>query len=173
MNNLYNKFRFTRKDLFHPGNEKALRFVFEQVAFFLEYHPDGLFSNRELAESVNMASVSAGLAIPEEVKLVQFVMDFFCDELGFSRSFINHYSEIREIITGLMKNHSLDGQKFIDPLTEVIIDEFNTADYSITMEEVVFRLKNNPKFRFLPYSFLDDTVDSVCEFFLNLDKTEP
>ena len=137
MNDLYNKFRFVRKDLFHLYNEKDVRFVFEQILFFLDYHFNVDFSNRELAESVRAAAKSGGIIITEETKLIQQIMDYFCDELGFNPVFKDHYNEIHKIITGIVAAHRSDGSRFIEPLTRKIMDEFNTADYSTTMEEVV------------------------------------
>lgn len=172
MTELYNKFRFSRKHLFHSGNEKSLKFVFEQVSFFLEYHPDGSFSNSELSESVSAAAKSKGIIIPDEMKLIQLVMDFFCDELGLKTTFRDYYPEIYGIVSEIILKNTAEGWKFIDPLTRNLVDVFNTADYSTTMDEVVDRLKQMPMFRFLPYSLLDETVNSVYEYFAGLASDE-
>ena len=98
------------------------------------------------------------------------VMDFFCDELGYKRTFDEHYSEIHELIMIVVMDHISDGYKFIDPLTRIIIDEFNTRDYSTTMDEIVSRLKNTQQFRFLSYDLLSDAVNSVYDLFVNMDN---
>lgn len=172
MTELYNKFRFSGKHLFHSGNEKSLKFVFEQVSFFLGYHPDGSFSNSELNESVSAAAKSKGIFISDQMKLIQLVMDFFCAELGLKTTFQDHYPEINRIISEIILKHSAEGRKFIDPLTRNLVDVFNTADYSTTMDEVVERLKLIPMFRFLPYSLLDEAVNSVYEYFAGLSGEE-
>ena len=82
MNDLYNKFRFTRKDLFHLYNETVIKFVFKHTSFFIEIHDFGNFSNWDLVDSVNAAAESAGLVIPDEMKLIKHGYGFFLRRTG-------------------------------------------------------------------------------------------
>jgi len=119
-----------------------------------------------------MAAESAGIIIPEKAILVQLVIDFFCEELGFKRTFNQHYSEIHELILIIFMEHISDGYKFIEPLTRMIIDAFDTAECSTTMGDVVAKIKNTPHFRFLPYELLEDAVISVYDLFSNPDSED-
>jgi hypothetical protein len=164
----YNRFRFRNRKLYNRYSEKTVRFTFEQVSFFLEYHEDGGFSNRELTESINLAAKSAGIMIPDETELIEAVTDFFCDKLGLNRSFRNNYSVIYEIVSRVVSPH-ISSNKFIDPLTSAIIDEFDNSDYSTTMEEITFRLKLKPELRFISSGLLSSAVNSVYDYFTGID----
>ena len=172
MDDLYNKFRFTRKDIFRGRSESMVQFVFFQISFFLEYHECGDFSNSRLTKSVDMAAESAGILIPDKAMLIHQVMDFFCEELGFKGTFSQHYSEIYEMILIIVMDHISDGYKFIEPLTRMIIDEFDKAECSTILGEVVAKLQNTAQFRFLPYDLLEDAVISVYDLFSNPDSED-
>lgn len=161
----YNRFRFRNRDLYRTYSEKMVRFVFEQVSFFLEYFGDGNFSNRELHDFVNESAKSCGLMLPDDSALVNIIMDYFCGELGFCRTFRNNYPVVHDLVSAVVSDHVEGGSKFIDPLSRSIIDEFDRSSYSTTMDEIVSRLKMKAELRFIPSGLIHDAVNSVYEFF--------
>lgn len=165
MDDLYNRFRFEDKDIFRGRRESTVHFVFYQVSFFLEVFKDGYFSYRELSRSVDLAAKSTGIIIPDQEIIIQHVMDFFCHEMGFKCTPPDYYSEIREVVRTVILEELPGGYRFIEPLSRMICDEFSKCDYSTTIDEVTCRLKSHPSLRFLPYSLLMLTVNSVYSFF--------
>lgn len=165
MNNLYTKFMFKNKALLGRYNEKIVRFIFEQVQFFLEYHDAPEFSNSELTGFVNESAKCENLVLTDQTVLIETIMTFFCDELGMSRSFADYYEEIQLILSAVIPVYISDGSKYLDHLTKRIIEEFNNSSYSTTMDEIISRISVYPELRFLPYALLSEAVNSVYDFF--------
>ncbi len=172
MDDLYNRFRFTRKDIFRGRSENIVQFVFFQVSFFLDLFEDGYFFHKDLSKSVNLAAECSGLIIPDQELLVHQVMDFFCEELGYHCIQPDYYSDIREMITVIIIEELPGGHKFIEPLSRMITEEFKTGNYTTTLAQVVSRLKSNPSLRFLPTALLDLAVRSVYDFFNEPDEED-
>lgn len=172
MNNLYNKFRFARKDIFSGRSESIVQFVFFQVSFFLGFFKDGYFSFGELSRSVDMAAESAGILIPDKALLVNQVMDFFCGEYGYDRSLGHHFDAVRDIIREICMIHMINGVKFIEPLAGMIIDEFNYGENYTTVGDIIHKLKNTPRFMFLSNDLLEQVVYAVYDYFTGDDDTE-
>ena len=172
MIDLYNKFRFARKDLFRIYDEVLLRFVFYQVSFFIKLYDYGTFSSFDLSDSVNMAAKSGGYATPVNMTLIIQVMDFFCVEYGYDRSLDQHYDAVSDIIREACMIHMIRGKKFIDLLARMIIDEFNYGENSITVGDVIYRLKNTPRFMFLSNDLIEHVVYAVYDYFTGSDDVE-
>lgn len=172
MDNLYNKFRFARKDLFRLYDEAKLGFVFYQVSFFLKIYDYGTFSSFDLADSVNAAAESRGLATPVDLALIKQVMYFFCGEYGYDSSLGHHFDAVRDIIREICMIHMINGAKFTDPLSRMIIDEFNYGEGSITVGDVIFKLRNTPRFMFLSNDLIDHVVYAVYDYFTGSDDMD-
>lgn len=164
----FNRFRFRNRQLFRLYSERIIKFVFEQVSFFLEYLGEGDFSSRELIDFVNESAKSCNLMLPGDTALVNTVMDYFCEEQGLCRSFRKNYPLVHEIVSLAVSKHVNEGGKFIDPLARAIIDEFDSSSYETTVEEIASRIKGKPELMFISSGMINEAVNSVYDYFAKL-----
>lgn len=169
MDFLYNKLRFKNRELFRNHNEKMIRFVFEQLWFFLNTFEISQFSNHDLADFIDFSAENEGIAIQYKTILIEEIMTFLCEQLEISKSFNNRSDIIQEIVVDVLSEHLPGGYKYVELLTQAIVDEFNNSSQTTTMEEIAFRIKNYPELRFLSFSLIEDVVDTVYDCFTDYE----
>lgn len=166
----YNRFRFRHRELFKKYGDRSVREVFADVWFFV--YESGLdeFRYGDIIFFANLAMHGRGQLIIDVEKLAMPIIDFILAGSDLVETPYNLYDDIYRVVSGVLKDYMRTPEKFAEPLSRRIAEEFRTGEISLTMDQVASKLKEVPEFRFLPLQILEKTMDSVYDYFMEKDS---
>jgi len=170
MENSYSRFRFAHRELFRSYSERSVRAVFEDSWFFINDLQPESFTLGDLIFYLEFGMKERGIAVPDLAGLAAAVADFISEEEGMVVEEYDSYSDILGVVSEVVPRYTEDPDRFIIPLARRITDEFKTGDLSMTMDDLVMKLKGYPEIRFIPLPLLKEAVSAVYDHFVKLGE---
>lgn len=170
MDNLYNKFRFRNRELFKRYGERNVKAVFDDISFFVNELDLEIFTNGDVIFYLKTALTERGIAVHDINDLAIPVIEFLTAEAGLVKGDYDLYEDILKVVSEVVPKHISDHEKFTAPLARRITEEFKSGDRSLSMDEVAARLKTFPELRFLPLALLVEVMDSVYDYFMEMEE---